>query len=194
MLDANQAHSEEEIITLLHNWRGGNLDATEQLFNKLYIQLSKISSALLSNENAVSLSTGDLVNEAAIRLISLHKIDWQDRVHFLALSAKVMRQVLIDHCRKKMANRRQHERVTLLTQCEPQGEESFDLDLLEESLQELQLIDPERVHIVEMRYYGGLSLTEIAAVKGVSASTIKRSWRASRAWLLNSIESKQLSN
>jgi RNA polymerase sigma factor (TIGR02999 family) len=191
LFDANP-YNEEEVKTLLHAWRKGDTHASQKLFTHLYTQLNKISSALLSHEGGISLTTGDLVNEAAIRLINLDRIEWQDKAHFLAFSARVMRQVLIDHCRKKKANRRQHEKVTLVTLCEPQQDESIDLVLLEEALQELQVIDPKRVKIVEMRYYGGLSLQEIAEVMGVSSSTIKRNWRASRAWLLSNIEAKQL--
>lgn len=188
--------SNEEVKALLHDWRAGDKSssaaASQVLLGKLYAQLSKISSSILRHEGTISLSTGDLVNEAALRIINLHKIDWQDKAHFLALAAKVMRQVLIDHYRKKSALRRQHKNVTLITLCEPVDEECIDLALLEEALQELQAIDPKRVQIVEMRYYGGLSLQEIAEVMGVSVSTVKRNWRSSRVWLLNTIEAKQL--
>jgi RNA polymerase sigma factor (TIGR02999 family) len=192
LLNVNTKNNEHDITSLLNDWREGDTCACEVLLSKLYTQLTKISSSLLRHEGSVSLSAGDLVHEAAIRIINLHKIAWQDKAHFLALSAKVMRQVLVDHCRKKSALRRRHEKVTLVTLCEPFKEECIDIALLEEALQELQAIDPERVHIVEMRYYGGLSLQEIAEVMGVSVSTVKRSWRASRVWLLNTIEAKQL--
>lgn len=191
LFDANP-YNEEEVKTLLQAWRKGDTNASQKLFTHLYTQLNKISAALLFHEGGISLTTGDLVNEAAIRLINLDRIEWKDKAHFLAFSARVMRQVLIDHCRKKSANRRQHEKVTYVTLCEPQQDESIDLVLLEEALNELQAIDPMRVKIVEMRYYGGLSLQEIAEVMGVSSSTIKRNWRASRAWLLSNIEAKQL--
>lgn len=192
MFDTNLRYDEVEIKRLLLLWREGDADASEKLFTLLYTEMKKISSAVLSQEGGISLSSGDLVNEAAIRLINLDRINWQDKSHFLALSARVMRQVIIDHCRKKNANRRQHEKVTLFTLCVPLEEESIDLLLLDEALRELQSIDPHRVQIVEMRYYGGLSLKEIAEVMGVSTSTIKRNWRASRAWLINNIEAKQL--
>lgn len=192
MYDTTSRNDEVEIKCLLLLWRDGDIDASKKLFSLLYTELKKISSAALYREGGISLSAGDLVNEAAIRLINLDRIDWQDKSHFLALSSRVMRQVIIDHCRKKNANRRKHEKVTLGTLCMPLEDESIDLVLLEEALQELQSIDPQRVQIVEMRYYGGLSLQEIAEVIGVSTSTIKRNWRASRAWLINNIEAKQL--
>jgi RNA polymerase sigma factor (TIGR02999 family) len=196
LLEFDVRQEDDEIESLLQDWRSpdtfASKAASQALMTKLYAQLVKTASVILRNEHAVSLSSGDLVNEAAIRIIKLHDIDWQDKAHFLALSAKVMRQVLIDHCRKKMAARRKHEKVTLVTVCEPFEQCSLDIVLLEEALQELEVIDPDRVKIVEMRYFGGLTLQEISEVMGVSVSTIKRSWRASRVWLLNTIEAKQL--
>lgn len=179
-----------DIASLLKAWQQGDAVAQNTLFEMLYVELGRISAALLNKEGGISLSTGDLVNEAALRLINLNKIEWQDKTHFLALSAKVMRQVLIDHSRKKMAHKRHHQKVTLLTNMAESRTESVDLQHLEEALQELQSIDPERVRIVEMRYYGGLSLQQISDLLGVSPSTTKRSWRASRAWLLNTLEAK----
>lgn len=173
---------------LLDAWRSGDSSARDQLFERLYTELRRISASLLRREGGISLTTGDLVNEAVIRLIGLEQIDWQDKAHFLALSARTMRRVLIDHARKKGTDKRQHQKVTLVTYLVGGNQESVDIHNLENALMRLQIIDKDRAKIVEMRYYGGLSLEEIAEVMNVSASTVKRSWRVSRAWLLNALE------
>ncbi len=172
---------------LLHAWRAGDIRARDQLFERLYVELRKMSASLLRREGGVSLSTGDLVNEAVLRLMKLEKIDWQDKAHFLALSARMMRRVLIDHARKKNTDKRAHQRVTLTTGL-MRGQETVDIHRLETALVRLQAIDKERARIVEMRYYGGLSLDEIAEVVGSSPSTVKRNWRGSRAWILTAME------
>ncbi len=172
-----------EIKTLLSAWRGGDAVARNKLFDLLYVELRKVSAVLLRGEGRVSLSTGDLVNEAVMRLIRLDQIDWQDKAHFMALSARMMRRVLIDHARRKDTDKRQHQKVTLITQIIGGEAVTIDLMNLEQALIRLHVIDPERADIVEMRYFGGLSLEEIAEVMNVSPSTVQRGWRASRAWL-----------
>ena len=172
---------------LLSAWRAGDILARDALFERLYIELRKISAVLLRGEGRVSLSTGDLVNEAVMRLIKLDQIDWQDKAHFMALSARMMRRVLIDHARRKDTDKRQHQKVTLITQIIGREHETIDLLNLEQALIRLRAIDPERADIVEMRYFGGMSLEEIAEVLIVSPSTVQRTWRSSRAWLRTAI-------
>ena len=173
--------------TLLSAWRNGDMSARDRLFDLLYSDLRQVSAALLRNESNASLSTGDLVNEAAIRLMRLDQIEWADKAHFLALAARAMRRVLIDHARKKNSNKRQHQKVTLISRFGAAGVDRVELDVLEKSLIRLNLIDPEKVEIVEMRYFGGMTLEDIAEVKNVSLSTVKRNWRIARAWLLNAL-------
>ena len=110
----------------------------------------------------------------------------------MALSARMMRRVLVDHARKKDADKRHHQKVTLVTHLVAGNSESVNIQKLEHALLRLQAIDPVRAQIVEMRYYGGLSLEEIGAVVSMSPSTIKRNWRASRAWLLSAMEDMDL--
>ena len=183
---------EDDITLLLKAWRGGSSAARDKLFEKLYNELRLVSAALLRNEGRVSLSTGDLVNDAAVRLIGLENIDWQNKAHFMALASRMMRRVLVDHARKKDANKRQHHKVTLVTNLNGNQTENINIQKLEHALVRLQAIDPVRAEIVEMRYYGGLSLEEIGVVVGMSASTIKRNWRASRAWLLGALEDAEV--
>lgn len=176
-----------ETKTLLDKWRDGDTDARDALFALLYTELRQVSAALLRAESNNSLSTGDLVNEAAIRLIRLDQIEWADKSHFLALSARAMRRVLIDHARKKKSDKRHHHKVTLVTRVEGNAQR-IDMDILEKSLIRLSAIDAEKANIVELRYFGGLTLEEIGEVSGQSESTIKRQWRVARAWLLNAVQ------
>lgn len=171
---------------LLQAWREGDTEARDALFKLLYVELRQVSAALLRAESNSSLSTGDLVNEAVLRLIKLDQIEWADKSHFLALSARAMRRILIDHARKKKSGKRYHQKVTLVTRAEGVSQR-FDMDLLEKSLIRLSVIDPDKAEIVELRYFGGMSLQEISEVVGASESTVKRQWRVARAWLLDAL-------
>ena len=182
---------DKDAKTLLDAWQMGDVAARDQLFDRLYIELRKISATLLRGEGDISLTTGDLVNEAAMRVINAQKIELNDKSHFLALSARTMRRVLIDHARKHAADKRKHQKVTLVTHL--MGvQDSVDIHQLENALLRLKAMNADRAKIVEMRYYGGLSLEEIAHVMGCSASTVKRDWRVSRAWLLETLEELKL--
>ena len=173
---------------LLRLWRQGNDAARDALFNKLYSQMERISGAILAGEGAVSLATGDLMSEAAIRLIQLDRMEWKDRAHFLAMAARVMRRVLIDRARARNANKRHHQPVTLITSMPGNVEQMIRVDELDKALVRLAAVDPDRAKIVELRYFGNLSLEETAEVVGMSVSSVTRNWRSSRAWLAANIE------
>ena len=176
---------------LLDAWRSGDDAARDQLFAALYSELRQVSAALLRTERNASLSTGDLVNEAVLRLIKLDRIEWTDKAHFLALSARAMRRVLIDHARKKGSNKRRHDKVTLITHLAGSGPDRIDLDTLDKALIRLAAIDAEKAEIVELRYFGNMTLEEISEVTGTSVSTVKRSWRVARAWLFEAMKSDE---
>jgi len=176
---------------LLSAWRGGDERARDSLFELLYSELRQISAALIRTERNASLSTGDLVNEAVLRIVRMDKIDWNDKAHFLALAARAMRRVLIEHARSKNANKRFHQKVTLITQLPGVAADRIELDALEKALIRLKIIDADKADIVELRYFGGLSLEEIATVKNTSSSTVKRNWRVARAWLLDNLEAER---
>lgn len=182
------AMSDRDPDELLQLWRKGDEAARDELFNKLYAQMERISGAILSGEGAVSLATGDLLSEAAIRLIQLDKIEWQDRAHFLAMAARVMRRVLIDRARARKANKRFHQPVTLVTSLPGNVEQMIRVDELDKALVRLAAVDAERAQIVELRYFGNLSLEETAEVMDMSVSSVTRNWRSSRAWLAANIE------
>ncbi|MCI4646409.1 MAG: ECF-type sigma factor [Hyphomonadaceae bacterium] len=180
-------NSQVEAKLLLDAWKSGDLASRDKLFDLLYTELRQISAALLRAESNNSLSTGDLVNEAVLRLIQLDHIEWADKAHFLALSARAMRRVLIDHARRKGADKRRHEKVTLVTRLGDGKQDRLDLDHLEKALIRLSVIDKSKADIVELRYFGGLTLEEVGEVMGQSESTVKRQWRVARAWLLDAM-------
>lgn len=180
-----------ETKRLLAAWREGDLVARDRLFTLLYSELNQVSAALLRAERNSSLATGDLVNEAVMRLIRLDQIEWTDKTHFLALSARAMRRILIDNARKKLSDKRHHQKVTLVTRLPGVAADRIDFDVLEKALIRLAAIDKEKADIVELRYFGGMSHQEIAEVTGTSESTVKRGWRAARAWLLDAMSNDE---
>ena len=172
--------------TLLDAWQDGNITARDALFDLLYSELRKISAYLLRGEGDISLTAGDLVNEAAMRVIGSEKLSLNDESHFLSLAALTMRRVLTDRARQNNTAKRQHYKVTLATGMMdvPDHVDSYQLD---DALRALAKIDEGRAKIVEMRYYGGMTIEQIAVATGQSESTVKRGWRVSRAWLLEAL-------
>lgn len=178
--------AEPETRILLDKWQGGGIAARDELIKKLHPQLLLIASARLRREPNTSLSTGDLVNETILRLIQAEKLNLKDRAHLLALASHMMRHVLIDRARRKQTDKRRHQKVELTTNVE--AEQSFELHFLDSALNRLAKIDVGLMEIVEMRYFGGMTIPEIANVQNVSEATIKRRWQTARAWLSDAIK------
>lgn len=176
----------DDVRGLLAAWRGGDRTARERLFARLYAEIEHAAAAMLRSERRVSLSVGDLVQETILKLIRLDQIDWQDRAHFLALTSVMMRRVLVDHVRNKRRAKREHQKVELVTNIPGVG--PADLEEINEALERLARIDRERAEIVEMRYFGGMEISDIALVLGVSESTVKRRWQTARAWLYEALQ------
>lgn len=183
------SENNQELASLLTASRGGDEAARARLDEAVYGELSVIASALLRREGRpISLATSDLVNEAVLRLLQSADAMPEERAHFLALSARVMRNVLVDAARRRAADKRRKITVTLHTDQHGAQDNPMELIALETALMRLKAIDPERSEIVVMRYYGGMTTEEIALVLGVSDSTVKRSWRAACAWLKGAID------
>lgn len=151
----------------------------------LYPELRRVAKFQLDKRLPHStLQPASLVNEAFMKLAQANRLDVNDRKHFIALSARVMRQVLVDHARQKGAARRDAERnVTLDTGVIASQEEEVDVLALDESLQRLASHHPEGAELVELRYFGGMTIEEAAVTLGKSVSTVNRMWRAARAYL-----------
>lgn len=166
---------------LISGWKAGDDAARDRLIARLEPELLQISAARLRREAGTSLSTGDLVNEAVLRLLRVEQIDLTGRAHFLALASRLMRRILIDHARQRNADKRRHQRVALSTGIE--GDRSLDMESLDVALIRLGAIDPQLMEIVEMRYFGGMTVSDVAQVSGLSEATVNRRWRVARAWL-----------
>jgi RNA polymerase sigma factor (TIGR02999 family) len=169
----------------LSAWQGGDLTARDALVKRLHPELAQIAAARLRDERNSSLSTGDLINDAVIRLISLDRVDFLNHAHFMALSSRLMRQILVDYARAKRTDKRNHDKVELTTKVE--GERKFDLNHLDSALIRLGVIDMDLAELVEMRYFGGMTLSDIALVSNVSEATVKRRWQVARAWLADTL-------
>jgi RNA polymerase sigma factor (TIGR02999 family) len=166
----------------------GSPEACDQLLATLYPRLRSAAARMLRQESAViTLDPTELVNEAALRLIRLDRMSWQDRAHFLAICCRIMRQVIVDKARQVRAAKRQHLSVTTSWLRENIAAESIDADVLDEALQKLAEVSPDHARLVELRFFVGLSIAEIAHVSGTSERTLKRQWQSARAWLLQSL-------
>jgi RNA polymerase sigma factor (TIGR02999 family) len=177
------------VTGLLIAWRGGNEAALEELVPLVHDELRRIARGCMRGERAGhTMQATALVNEAYLRLLGAQKVDWQDRIHFLAVSARLMRRVLVDMARAKKYQKRGGgaEAVTLdeaLVVVEP----GRDLVALDEALDGLAKMDERKARVVEMRFFGGLTVEETAAALSVSPDTVMRDWRLAKAWLLREL-------
>jgi len=178
--------NKQPVTGLLRAWRGGDRAAEEALLEALYDDLHRRAAGLLRQERRDhTLRPTALVNEAYLRLLDQRTVDWKDRAHFLAIAARTMRRVLLDHARKHQAGKRGDGRrpIPLELAGELGSERHADLIALDDTLEALQEFDPEGARVVELKFFGGLTTEEAAEVLGCSPSTVERSWRAARAWL-----------
>ena len=166
---------------LLALWQSGEGGARDRLIARLHPELALIAAARLRGERNSSLSTGDLINDAVIRLIQIDETNLTDRTHFIALAARMMRHILVEHARQKASAKRRHVKVELCTEID--GGQRFDLISLETALVRLGALDERLMELVEMRYFGGMSIADVAEVTGVSEPTVVRRWQTARAWL-----------
>lgn len=178
--------AEDNLTGLLIQWREGNPAALLQLTPLVYDELRRIAHRYVQRErNGHTLGTTALVNEAYLRLAGQKKIDWQDRSHFFAVTAQVMRHILIDHARRRhFAKHGGGAPHVSLAEAETMSRErARELVALDEALYELAQLDSRKGRVVELRYFGGLGLEETAEVLGMSVMTVRRDWRAAKAWL-----------
>jgi RNA polymerase sigma-70 factor (ECF subfamily) len=166
--------------------RGGSREALDRLMPVLYDELRAMAARVLRAERPDhTLEPSALVNEVYLRLIGQRDVTWQNRAHFRGVAAAAMRRVLVDHARKRLREKRGGGGLRVsLTQAEGlAGEESVESLALDEALERLRELDEQQARIVELRYFGGLSIEETAEVVGVSPMTVKRDWAMARAWL-----------
>ncbi|MCL4794548.1 MAG: sigma-70 family RNA polymerase sigma factor [Bryobacteraceae bacterium] len=175
-----------DVTRLLADWSQGNQGAFEQLAPAVYDELRRLAARYLSRERAGhTLQPTALVHEAFLRLIDQSRVEWQGRAHFFGVAAQMIRRILVDHARAHQAAKRGAGAAHFAIDDNFDAAAPRDLDLvaLDDALGALAELDPQQSRVIELRFFGGLSIEETAAVLNVSPATVKREWAAARAWL-----------
>lgn len=183
-LDMNA--DETDVAKLLEGISDGRHAAADQLMPLVYDRLRLLAQKLLRHESAAhTLQPTALVNEAYMRMVGQNQVDWQGKTHFFAIGAKMMRRILVDHARRKMSKKRGGgmHRIALADDLCVSNRNDEDVLAIEEALEKLAQLDPRQAQIVELRFYGGLTVEEVAEVLGVSKRTVEADWTMLRAWL-----------
>ncbi len=183
--------SSHEVTGLLLAWRRGEQAALEQLVPLVYAELRRVAHRRLGREPSDrTLQTTELVNEAYLRLIDARRVDWQNRAHFFAVAAQLMRRILVDSARSRQNLKRGGgaQKVSLDEALILSAERGRELVALDDALNALAATDARKSRVVELRYFGGLSVGETAEVLEVSADTVVRDWRFAKSWLAREME------
>jgi RNA polymerase sigma-70 factor, ECF subfamily len=185
-----QKASERSVTQLLLAWSGGEDGALEALTPIVYDELRRLARRALAGErSARTLQATALVHEAFIRLVDVRRVPWKNRAHFYAVAATLMRRVLVDLARSRLAQKRggRLEKVTLDEELLVSNRHSRHLLAIDEALDALARVDARKARVVELRFFGGLSVEESAAVLDVSADTVMRDWKMAKVWLLREL-------
>ena len=180
------AAASEGITQLLINWRNGDKAALDQLMPIVYEELRRLARGFMGRErNNHTLQTSALINEAYLKLVDQDETNWQNRAHFFAVAAQIMRHILVDHARSYGYEKRGAgaQRVSLDDAKVFSEERAGELVALDEALTDLAAVDPRKSRLVELRFFGGLNIDETAEVMNLSPTTVQREWRAAKAWL-----------
>ena len=176
---------------LLLSWSGGDRLALDQMLPLVYEELHRLAALYLSRERPDhTLQPTALVNEAYLRLINQRQVDWRNRAQFLGVAANMMRRILVNHARDRAAEKRagDRERVSLSLVELSSNPSDVDLIALETALDKLTALDERKASVVELRFFGGLTMDEVAEVLEISRATVEREWSFARAWLFDAIE------
>jgi RNA polymerase sigma-70 factor, ECF subfamily len=182
-----------DITQLLQDWQGGSQEALDRLMPLVYDELHLIASRHLARERPErTLQTTALVNEAYLKLVDQRKVDWQNRAHFFALAARLMRRIVLDDARRRQREKHGggvvHVPIEGVQISGPTGRaDVVDVLELDRVLSQLEAIDADQGRIVELRFYGGLTVEETAAVMDVSPTTVKREWAMAKSWLYRAL-------
>ena len=179
-----------EVTQLLIDWSSGNQAALDRLIPMVDKELHRLAHHYMRRENAGhTLQTTALVNEVYLKLIDQRNVHWKNRAHFFALSAQLMRRILVDHARNRQYAKRGGgaQKITFDEALVISSERGGDLVALDEALSKLTSIDPRKGKVVELRFFGGLSVEETAEALQISAVTVMREWSMAKAWLYNSL-------
>jgi RNA polymerase sigma factor (TIGR02999 family) len=186
------APAEPAVTDLLLAWRAGDGTALDRLTPLVHAELRRLAAHYLRRERAGhTLQPTALVNEAYLRLVDVNRVEWQGRRHFFGVSARIMRRVLVDLARARGYQKRGGDalRVTLDPALVPAEGRSDDVIEIDDALRALADVDARKAQVVELRFFGGLSIEETAGVLDVSPETVKRDWRLARSWLRRRLES-----
>ena len=181
----------QDVSKLLRAWRDGDEAALDELMPRVHQELHRLAHFYMRRERAGhTLQTTALVNEAYVRLVDAREVDWQDRAHFFAISSNLMRRILVDFARKRGYQKRggKVKKVVLDEELLISPEPDADIERLDDALNALSEFDPRKAKVVEMRFFGGLSVEETAEVLKISTDTVKRDWRLAKVWLLNELQ------
>ena len=178
------------VTELLRAWGQGDAQALDRLTPLVYQELRRIAGRYMARERRDhTLQATALVNEAYLRLVDAKEVSWHDRAHFFAISSQTMRRILVDFARARHSRKRGSgaKALSLEESLVVQGQPGADLVALDDALNTLAAIDPRRSRVVELRFFGGLSVEETAEVLRVSPETVKRDWKLAKAWLLREL-------
>lgn len=183
--DAEGSSGNADATQMLRAWREGDKSAFDRLMPIVYRDLRRLARRhLLAERAGHTLQATALINEAYMRLVDYRRMQWQDRAHFLAVSAQLMRRILVEHARRRNLKRGGGMRHVSLEQVPELGSvRTKDVIALDEALDELARMDPRKARVVELRYFGGLSVEETAEALSISTVTVMRDWSSAKAWL-----------
>lgn len=175
-----------QVTQLLREWSAGRQEARDELLGLVYTPLRAIAERHLHREReGHTLQPTALVNELYLKLVDQRRVEWNDRTHFFAVAAQVMRRILVDHARRKKSEKRGGDLtpVTIGAAADVAAAENFDVVALDVALENLEKVFPQQARLVELRFYAGLTIDETAEVMGISPATVSREWTMARAWL-----------
>jgi RNA polymerase sigma-70 factor (ECF subfamily) len=192
MMESSRSHN---VTALLIEWRQGDSGALERLVPLVYAELKKVAGAHLQHEQAGhSLQATALVHEVYLRLVNVDRMTFESRAHFMSVAARLMRQILVDHARRKLAGKRGGRATMVSLDGMPAvnavGPTSIDVLALDEALGELASFDARQCRIVEMRFFAGLTIDEAAHALGISTATVEREWAVAKAWLYEQLSTR----
>jgi RNA polymerase sigma factor (TIGR02999 family) len=183
-------HPQPNVTQLLVDASNGKGDSLNQLLPLVYDELRRLADSFMRKERVShTLQPTALVHEAYLRLIDQREVDWQNRAHFFSIAAETMRRILVNHAHSHKAAKRGGEvtRLSVDDAFSLPGTSEVDVELLDDALKRLAHFDPDQARIVELRFFGGLTVKEVAEVAGISTATVEREWRTAKAWLQNQL-------
>ncbi|HYM62819.1 MAG TPA: sigma-70 family RNA polymerase sigma factor, partial [Thermoanaerobaculia bacterium] len=182
------ASSHHDVTELLNAWSGGRHEALDELIPLVYDELRRIARRQMKRERAgASFQTTTLIHEAYLKLVDQTHAHWRDRAHFFAVASQLMRRIAVDHARARLADKRGGGLVQVSIDDAPGEYRDEELLAIDEALSHLEQLDPQQCRVVELRFFGGLTIEETAVAMRISTATVKREWSTAKAWLYHEV-------